>query len=157
MNGGEVEILSTATSTQFPNHKTNKKNDTSKQLSKQAIRQGKLREITKCLLTRFSKLNGRYINISVFYSFTYFIYLFIYLFLFLRLVWYLNDFTDAIHVNKNGNESHFARNLREFGVARSEEREVNQRIGHFRVPKNLTFKTRLSAKPLLWKWVLFAS
>ena len=30
-------------------------------------------------------------------------------------------------------------------------------IGHFRVPKNLTFKTRLSAKPLLWKWVLFAS
>ena len=30
-------------------------------------------------------------------------------------------------------------------------------IGHFRVPKNRTFKTRLSAKPLLWKWVLFAS
>ena len=29
--------------------------------------------------------------------------------------------------------------------------------GHFRVPENLTFKTRLSAKPLLWKWVLFAS
>ena len=29
-------------------------------------------------------------------------------------------------------------------------------IGHFRVPKNLTFKTRLSAKFLLWKWVLFA-
>ena len=27
-------------------------------------------------------------------------------------------------------------------------------IGHFRVPKNLTFKARLSAKPLLWKWVL---
>ena len=27
-------------------------------------------------------------------------------------------------------------------------------IGHFRVPKNLTFKTRLSAKPLLWKWVV---
>ena len=133
MNGGEVEILSTATSTQFPNHKTNKKNDTSKQLSKQAIRQGKLREITKCLLTRFSKLNGRYINISVFYSFTYFIYLFIYLFLFLRLVWYLNDFTNPIHVNKNGNgnESHFARNLREFGVARSEEREENQRIAGF--------------------------
>ena len=64
MNGGEVEILSTATSTQFPNHKTNKKNDTSKQLSKQAIRQGKLREITKCLLTRFSKLNGRYIGVA---------------------------------------------------------------------------------------------
>ena len=25
-------------------------------------------------------------------------------------------------------------------------------IGHFQVPKNLTFKTRLSAKPLIWKW-----
>ena len=43
--GGGVEILSTATSSQIPNHKTNKKNDTSKQLSKQAIRQGKLREL----------------------------------------------------------------------------------------------------------------
>ena len=57
------EILSTATSTQIPNHKTNiktkrhkKKNDISKQLSKEAMRQGKLREITKCLLTQFSKL-----------------------------------------------------------------------------------------------------
>ena len=30
-------------------------------------------------------------------------------------------------------------------------------IAHFRVPKNLTLKTRPSAKPLLWKWVLFAS
>ena len=29
-------------------------------------------------------------------------------------------------------------------------------IGHFRVPKTLTFKIRPSAKPLLWKWVLFA-
>ena len=27
-------------------------------------------------------------------------------------------------------------------------------IGHFRVPKNLTFKARLSAKPLIWKWFL---
>ena len=27
-------------------------------------------------------------------------------------------------------------------------------IGHFRVSKNLTFKARLSAKPLIWKWVL---
>ena len=35
-----------------PEHE--QKNDISKQLSKQAIRQGKLREITKCLLTRFS-------------------------------------------------------------------------------------------------------
>ena len=133
MNGGEEKFC-----LQPPLHKSlttkrTKKNATSKQLSKQAIRQGKLREITKCLLTRFSKLNGRYINISVFYSFTYFIYLFIYLFLFLQLVWYLNDFTNPIHVNKNGNgnESHFARNLREFGVARSEEQELNQRIAGF--------------------------
>ena len=29
-------------------------------------------------------------------------------------------------------------------------------IGHLRAPKTLIFKTRLSAKPLLWKWVLFA-
>ena len=27
-------------------------------------------------------------------------------------------------------------------------------IGHFRVPKHLTFKARLSAKPLIWKWFL---
>ena len=32
--------------------------------------------------------------------------------------------------------------------------EVAPRIGHFRVPKSFTFKTRLSTKPLLWKWVL---
>ena len=30
-------------------------------------------------------------------------------------------------------------------------------IGHFRVPKSFTFTMRLTAKPLLWKWVLFAS
>jgi len=29
-------------------------------------------------------------------------------------------------------------------------------IGHFGVPKTLTFKTRLSAKPFAWKGVLFA-
>ena len=29
-------------------------------------------------------------------------------------------------------------------------------IGHFRVPKTLTFKMRLCAQPFLWKWVLFA-
>ena len=29
-------------------------------------------------------------------------------------------------------------------------------IGHFRVPRTLTFKMRLSAQPFLWKWVLFA-
>ena len=53
--GGEVSkvvILSTSTSTQIPNHKTSQKNDISKQRSKQAVRQGKLRKIAKCLLTR---------------------------------------------------------------------------------------------------------
>ena len=29
-------------------------------------------------------------------------------------------------------------------------------IGHFRVPKTLTFKMRLGAQPFLWKWVSFA-
>ena len=29
-------------------------------------------------------------------------------------------------------------------------------IGHFRVPKTLTFKMRLGEQPFLWKWVLFA-
>ena len=48
---GKIVILSTSTSTEIPNHKTSKKNDISKQQSKQAIRQGKLRKITKCLLT----------------------------------------------------------------------------------------------------------
>ena len=28
-------------------------------------------------------------------------------------------------------------------------------LSHFRVPENLTFKTRLNAKLFLWKWVLF--
>ena len=43
--------MSTATSTEIPDHKTNEKKNPSKQLSKEAImRQGKLREITKCLL-----------------------------------------------------------------------------------------------------------
>ena len=49
--GGKIEILSTSTSAQ---NKQKKQNDISKQHSKQAIIQGKLREITKCLLTRFS-------------------------------------------------------------------------------------------------------
>ena len=54
--GGEIVILSTSTSTQIPNYKTSPpgKKVQSKQHSKQAIRQGKLRKITKCLLTRFS-------------------------------------------------------------------------------------------------------
>ena len=29
-------------------------------------------------------------------------------------------------------------------------------IGHFRVPKTLTFKMRLGAQSFFWKWVLFA-
>ena len=33
---------------------------------------------------------------------------------------------------------------------------LNGFIGHFRVPKTLSFKTRPSAQPFLWKWVLFA-
>ena len=32
--------------------------------------------------------------------------------------------------------------------------QKNRSIGHFRVPKNLTFTARLSAKPLIWKWFL---
>ena len=32
---------------------------------------------------------------------------------------------------------------------------VMRPIGHFRVPKTLTFKMRLGAQPFLWKWVLF--
>ena len=34
---------------------------------------------------------------------------------------------------------------------------LNVLIGHFRVLENLSFKTSLSAKSLLWKLVLFAS
>ena len=34
--------------------------------------------------------------------------------------------------------------------------EKLSKIGHFRVPKTLTFKMRLGAQPFLWKWVLFA-
>ena len=58
--GGKMIILSTSTSTKTPHHKKSKKkrerkkNDISKQHSKQVIRQGNLRKITKCLLTRFS-------------------------------------------------------------------------------------------------------
>ena len=34
--------------------------------------------------------------------------------------------------------------------------QTNNVIGHFRVPRTLTFKMRPSAQPFLWKWVLFA-
>ena len=33
---------------------------------------------------------------------------------------------------------------------------IINKIGHFRVPKTLTFKMRPIAQPFLWKWVLFA-
>ena len=33
---------------------------------------------------------------------------------------------------------------------------TDKTIGHFRVPKTLTFKMRLGAQPFSWKWVLFA-
>ena len=36
------------------------------------------------------------------------------------------------------------------------DRKRSFQIGHFRVPKTLTFKVRPSAQPFLWKWVLFA-
>ena len=48
--GVKIVILYTSTFTQIPK----KINDISKQHSQQAIRQGKLRKITKCSLTRFS-------------------------------------------------------------------------------------------------------
>ena len=32
----------------------------------------------------------------------------------------------------------------------------NKIIGHFRVPKTLTFKMRLGAQPFLFKWILFS-
>ena len=41
---GKIVILSTSTSTQIPNHKTSKKNDISKQHSKQATRQGEVQK-----------------------------------------------------------------------------------------------------------------
>ena len=41
--------------------------------------------------------------------------------------------------------------------ADSQAQDARSPIRDFRVLKNLTFKTRLSAKSLLWKWVLFAS
>ena len=34
--------------------------------------------------------------------------------------------------------------------------DSTQTMGHFRVPKTLTYKMRLVAQPFLWKWVLFA-
>ena len=67
--GFKIVILFTSTSTQIPNHKTSKnkkqkKHDISKQYSNQAVRQGKLRKITKCLLTWFSQLQVDFIPIE---------------------------------------------------------------------------------------------
>ena len=47
-------ILSTSTSTEIPNHKTKGKKTTEANNTEQAIRQGNLRKIAKCLLTLFS-------------------------------------------------------------------------------------------------------
>ena len=48
------EILSAATSSQIPNHETTKKDATQAYNTVNKLKQGKLREITKCLLTQFS-------------------------------------------------------------------------------------------------------
>ena len=50
------EILSKTTFTQIPKHKTSKKEGKTTQANNTVnkLRQGKLREINKCLLTRFS-------------------------------------------------------------------------------------------------------
>ena len=49
------EILSTATSSQIPNHETTKKKMRHKQNNTvNKLKQGKLREIRKCLLTQCS-------------------------------------------------------------------------------------------------------
>ena len=51
--GGKILILSTSTSIQISNHKTSKKKKTEASNTvniRQAIRQGKLRKITKCLV-----------------------------------------------------------------------------------------------------------
>ena len=40
--------------------------------------------------------------------------------------------------------------------ANAPPRDNTKIIGHFRVPKTLTFKMRLGVQPFLWKWVLFA-
>ena len=45
--GGNIVIPSTSTSTQIPNQKMTKKSDISKQHSKEALKQGKLRIIYK--------------------------------------------------------------------------------------------------------------
>ena len=39
-----------------------------------------------------------------------------------------------------------------FAYAYSGSRTGASRVGHFRVPKNLTFKVRLSAKPLIFQY-----
>ena len=45
--------------------------------------------------------------------------------------------------------------LQWFKFRRPYSKSFNLSIGHFRVPKTLTFKMRLGAQPFLWKWVLF--
>ena len=45
--------------------------------------------------------------------------------------------------------------MRSHHYSRSANR-TNDRIGHFRLPNTVTFKTGRSAKPFSWKWVIFA-
>ena len=60
--GDKIVILSTSNSTQIPNHKTSKKKkDISKQHSKEAIRQGKLRKNYKLFANPVFITLGRYI------------------------------------------------------------------------------------------------
>ena len=58
---GKIVILSPSTCTEIPNHKTSTKNkQTNKQHSKQAIRRGKLRKISKMFANPIFITPGRY-------------------------------------------------------------------------------------------------
>ena len=53
---GLKDVPSTVTSVQIPNHKTTKQKKTSANSTVNKLRKGKLREVTKCLLTQFSEI-----------------------------------------------------------------------------------------------------
>ena len=59
----------------------------------------------------------------------------------------------------HGKTWHSNKNLTVWGLkkcANAPPQDNTKVIGHFRVPKTLTFKMRLGAQPFLWKRVLFA-
>ena len=59
----------------------------------------------------------------------------------------------------HGRTWHSNKNLTVWGLkkcANAPPQDNTKVIGHFRVPKTLTFKMRLGAQPFLWKRVLFA-